>query len=148
MTTSRNALGALATGLAIATILTIAGCTAEAPASAPAASPAAGAASSDPAAGAAVALPDGFPTADVPLIPGTILAADHPGNIWGVWIASTDLPGDLAKATQLLVDAGYDNVIALPDYGDFHGTKYQVHVTAKVDPKYGSSIAYAFYPVQ
>ncbi|MEP6481429.1 MAG: hypothetical protein ABJA94_05410 [Rhodoglobus sp.] len=144
MTTSRNALGALATGLAIATILTIAGCTAEAPASAPPAAPVASA----PATAAPVALPDGFPSSDVPIIPGTILAANHPGNIWAVWVASTDLPGDLAKATQLLVDAGYDNVIALPDYADFHGTKYQVHVTAKLDPKYGSSIAYAFYLVQ
>jgi hypothetical protein len=91
---------------------------------------------------------DGFPTDKVPLIDGQVVNAQHPGNTWGVWIASSDLKGDLAKATKLLTDAGYDKVIGTSSYADFHGTEYQVHVTAKVDPKYGSTILYSFYHVK
>ena len=90
---------------------------------------------------------DGFPS-DVPIIDGTVVHASHPGNIWAVWVASDDLAGDMAKATQLLVDAGFENVIVTDEYRDFHGTEYQVHVTAKDDPNYGSTIAYSYYPVQ
>jgi hypothetical protein len=100
------------------------------------------------AASGSVSLPEGFPSDKVPIIPGTILHANHTGNIWGVWVASSDLAGVMAKAAQLLVDAGYGNVIPGTPYADFHGTEYQVHVTAKDDPKYGPSIAYAFYNVQ
>lgn len=63
-------------------------------------------------------------------------------------MASDDLAGDIAKATQLLVDAGFENLIATDTYGDFHGSEYQVHVSAKDDPTYGSTIAYSYYLVQ
>ena len=93
-------------------------------------------------------LPDGFPSDEVPIIDGTLVEANHPGNIWAVWVASDDLVAGMANATQLLVDAGYENVIATPEYSDFHGTKWQVHVTAKDDPTYGKTVAYSFYLVQ
>jgi hypothetical protein len=142
-------LSILAAGIAVAAGLTLAGCSAPAPApNAGAGSSAAPASGSTSASSSSVSLPDGFPSDKVPIIPGTILHANHTGNIWGVWVASSDLAGDMAKATQLLVDAGYDNVIPGTSYADFHGTEYQVHVTAKDDPKYGPSIAYAFYHVQ
>ena len=91
---------------------------------------------------------DGFPTDKVPMIQGEVIRAQHPGNTYGVWIKSDDLVGDLAKATKLLTDAGYENVIATASYADFHGSEYQVHVVAKVDPKYGKSILYSFYHVK
>jgi hypothetical protein len=147
---SAHSLSAFGGALVLAAALALAGCASTTPA------PAAGgstAVASTPAAAAgsgsdSTKQPDGFPSDKVPLISGTILHAAHAGNIWGVWIASTDLAGDMAKATKLLVDAGYDNVIAGTSYSDFHGTEYQVHVTAKVDKTYGSSLAYAFYHVQ
>ena len=99
-------------------------------------------------ASATVTLPDGFPSDEVPIIDGTLVKASHAGNIWGVWVASDDLTAGMADATQLLVDAGYENVIATAEYSDFHGSKWQVHVTAKDDPTYGKTVAYAFYLVQ
>ena len=97
---------------------------------------------------AAVTLPDGFPSDAVPIIDGETVEANHPGNIWAVWIASDDLKGDMEAATALLVNAGYENVIVTDEYRNFHGSQYQVHVTAKDDPTYGSTIAYSFYEVQ
>ena len=95
-----------------------------------------------------VSLPDGFPSDEVPIIDGTLVQATHAGNIWAVWVASDDLVAGMADATQLLVDAGYENVIATAEYSDFHGSKWQVHVTAKDDPTYGKTVAYSFYLVQ
>ena len=95
-----------------------------------------------------VALPDGFPSDEVPIIDGTLVEATHAGNIWAVWVASDDLVAGMAEATQLLVDAGYENVIATAEYSDLHGSKWQVHVTAKDDPTYGKTVAYSFYLVQ
>lgn len=149
MTNSRTLRPAtLVTGLALALALSLTACAAPATPTAgePGTTPPA---PTSPAGGTATGtLPDGFPTADVPLISGPILHASHTGNIWGVWIGSTNLAGDLAKATVALEAAGYENVILSDDYADFHGSKYQVHVVAKDDPKYGPSVLYAFYAVQ
>jgi hypothetical protein len=95
-----------------------------------------------------VSLPDGFPSDEVPIIDGTLVKATHAGNIWAVWVATDDPPTGMAAATHLLVDAGYENVIATAEYSDFHGSKWQVHVTAKDDPTYGKTVAYSFYLVQ
>ena len=157
MTETRSTrLAILATGVALATALTLAGCASPAPSSDPglptdtsSGTDTTGGDSGGTSSGSETTqLPEGFPSDKVPIIDGTILHASHPGNIWAVWIASSDLPGDMQKATQLLVDAGYENVIVTDGYRDFHGTEYQVHVTAADDPKFGPSIAYSFYATQ
>lgn len=141
----------LGAGVLLATALTLAGCASPSPSSdtgIPSDSSSDTATDGGNSVGSeSTQLPDGFPSDKVPLIDGTILNATHAGNIWAVWIASSDLPGDMAKATQLLVDAGYENVIAGTEYSDFHGSEYQVHVTAKDDPTWGPSVAYSFYAI-
>ncbi len=156
MTDSRTArLVVLATGLALTTALALTGCASPAPSSDPGTpsdtettDTSGGDTGGNSAGSETTQLPEGFPSDKVPIIDGTILQANHPGNIWAVWIASSDLPGDMEKATQLLLDAGYENVIVTDGYRDFHGTDYQVHVTAADDPNYGVSIAYSFYETQ
>jgi hypothetical protein len=136
---------ALGVGLALTLTLGLTGCGDDAP---PAATDPGTSTSTDTEGSAEVTLPEGFPSDEVPIIDGTLVEATHAGNIWAVWVASDDLVAGMANATQLLVDAGYENVIATPEYSDFHGSKWQVHVTAKDDPTYGKTVAYSFYLVQ
>lgn len=141
----RTPAAALSVGLALALALT--GCGGVTP-TADSGSGSGSGDTTDTSGSTEVTLPDGFPSDEVPIIDGTIVAANHPGNIWAVWVASDDLAGDMEAATTLLLNAGYANVITTDEYRNFHGTKWQVHVTAKDDPTYGSTIAYSFYEVQ
>ena len=145
MTNSRTRAAAVGAGLALALTLLLTGCGDDAT---PETSTGSAETGTDGGGSATVSLPEGFPSDEVPIIDGTIVEANHPGNIWAVWVASDDLAAGMAAATQLLVDAGYENVLASPEYSDFHGSKYQVHVTAADDPNYGKTIAYSFYLVQ
>jgi hypothetical protein len=148
------ALALLGGSVCVAATLVLSGCSSPAPLGTGGASDSSSAGSDGSSDGSSdggastVELPEGFPSDKVPLIDGEIVQAQHPGNTWGVWIRSSDLPGDLAKASDLLVAAGYEKVISSDDYADFHGSEYQVHVTAKDDPKYGSTILYSFYHVK
>jgi hypothetical protein len=145
-TTISTRAAALGVGLALTLTLALTGC-------GPSVTPIPGSPDTSTGSGesdgsATVSLPDGFPSDEVPIIDGTLVEATHAGNIWAVWVASNDLVAGMAAATQLLVDAGYESVLATPEYSDFHGSKWQVHVTAADDATYGSTIAYSFYLVQ
>lgn len=144
MISSRAA--ALGVGLALALTFALTGCGDDTPPGAN--DPGTSTDSGDGSDSGGVTLPDGFPSDEVPIIDGPLAEATHAGNIWAVWVSVDDPAAGMAAATQLLVDAGYDNVIAGEEYSDFHGSKWQVHVTAKDDPTYGKTVAYSFYLVQ
>ena len=94
-----------------------------------------------------VELPVGFPSKDVPLVDHELLHVSNSGGIWGVWVASEDLAGDLAAATTLLLDAGFTQRASDPAYGEFGGEKFQLRVIASDSAKYGSSLNYIVMPV-
>jgi hypothetical protein len=73
---------------------------------------------------------------------GPLLHIAHPGNLWAAWIASDDLPGDLASATALLVNAGYTVTAAADGYAEFADDKRSLRIVASVDASYGSCLAY------
>lgn len=97
-----------------------------------------------------IELPEGFPTADVPLIDGDLLIANDLSDGWSVWVASNDVANDFAAASELLVAVGYENTVNSPDGDDyfaaFAGEKYQVQVTAGDDATYGPAVTYTIYP--
>ncbi|MBX3098685.1 MAG: hypothetical protein KF761_03825 [Salinibacterium sp.] len=126
--------------LCVVAMLTLSGC-----ASGEAApSDAHGEAASGEAAGPVV-LPEDFPSsAEVPLFDGTLLNVAHSGNIWAVWVESTDLAADLATATALLVDAGYEVTTSADAYADLSNATRKVRIIASVDETWGSSLAYTF----
>ena len=125
----------LAAGLAVALLLT--GCSAGEH----------GASAEASAAPTSVPLPTDFPAAAVPLLPGMVLAAGHPGNVWSVWVVSTNLETDFASASKLLTDAGYTESAGTTTYGDFASPDYKVRVIASDDVTHGKSLAYTFTEV-
>jgi len=94
-----------------------------------------------------VAYPVGFPKSDVPMLDGELLHVINSGGIWGAWIASEDPVADLATATALLVDAGYEHAITDPAYGEFVGEDFQLRVVASSDNTYGPSLYYMISPL-
>ncbi len=125
----------MAAGLAIALLLT--GCSGGEH----------GASANASAAPTSVPLPTDFPAAAVPILPGMVLAAGHPGNVWSVWVASTNLETDFASASKLLTDAGYTESAGTTTYGDFASPDYKVRVIASDDKTHGKSLAYTFTQV-
>jgi len=97
-----------------------------------------------------VTLPDDFPAKDVPLLDGDILVANNLSGGWSVWVASNDVANDFAAASELLVAVGYENPVTTSDgeesFASFSGEKYQVQITAGVDPTYGPAITYTISP--
>jgi hypothetical protein len=140
--------------LGVALVLTVAGC------SAPAASDSESHGASDSGAASAetsgegsdeassegeiVAYPVGFPTDEVPMFEGTLLHVAHPGNLWAAWISSDDLVADLSTASQLLLDAGYEQTAAAEGYAEFTNPQRNLRLVASVDGTYGSCLAYTF----
>ena len=100
----------------------------------------------------AVELPKNFPTADVPLLEGDLLVANDLSGGWSVWVASNDVTNDFAAASELLVAVGYENTVTNSDgetfFAAFSGEKYQVQLTAGIDPTYGSAVTYTIYPTE
>ena len=91
-----------------------------------------------------VAYPPGYPVEQVPVTDGELLHVAHPGSVWAAWIASDDLPGDLAAAIALLVDAGYTVTSQAEGYADLTHPDRVLRIVASVDATWGSSLAYTF----
>lgn len=130
---------------ALAVVLLLAGCSAEAPPEHPAeaaSETASESGSGEHATDEPVAFPPGFPTDRVPLFDGTLLHVAHPGNLWAAWIESADLVADLAAASQLLLDAGFTQTAGADGWGDFTDGDRSLRIIASVDATYGSSLQY------
>ena len=132
--------------VAVAATLALTACAAEDPT--PVESPTATAEvvpSPAPSAGG-VTLPRGFPTADIPILEGDLLVANELTSGWSIFVSSNDLPNDFAAATDLLVVAGFENTVTNSDdekfFAAFSGAKYQVQLSASIDPTYGSTLVY------
>ncbi len=127
--------------VALVAALALAGCAAEADAGGDAAAstehgadaaegtaePAAAEGGHGEAAGPAT-MPDDFPTDAVPLVEGELHAGSIAGGIWTIGLASRDVAADLAHATELLLDAGFEQTIAEALWGDFETPEYLVRV--------------------
>jgi hypothetical protein len=132
----------VALGLLVA--LTLAGCSAPAPAESHGSATSENAGSHDSSEAEVVAYPTGFPTEEVPMLDGELLHVAHPGNLWAAWIASTDLEADLDTGIQLLIDAGYQVSIRAEGFAELVNPDRSLRIVAGVDSTYGSCLAYTF----
>lgn len=146
--------GVAASSVALVAALLVSGCAAGAPQ--PATTPAptstngnSDATPEDSTGGVTDSVPTDFPIDDVPLIDGTIAFATTLDTGWSIWIASEDTAAGFTAAKALLDSAGYSNegesTTRQGSFVSYHGTTYDVQVTAGEDPDYGSVVAYTVY---
>ncbi|HWH97963.1 MAG TPA: hypothetical protein VNS80_06310 [Pseudolysinimonas sp.] len=137
-------LAAVATPVALALALLLAGCTSGGTAEHESAAPTSTV--DDSGSGQEVEIPASFPSDEVPLIDGTPLFAVDLGTGWSVIFARDDFIDGFDEAALLLEGAGFTAVANSEssdgNFGQFTTEKYTVNLTATIAPTYGPSVAY------